>query len=83
MTEQEYIIVTNRAKITAAKNAIANCSTNADSGVSKGQQKTLLDILHTIEARLFRSTERFMEYDELQSILDDFNPYAQIKQENE
>jgi len=64
MTEQEYIVVTNRIRVTSAKNAISGCIAGDDSGISKGQQRALLDILHTIEERLFKKTEAMMEYEE-------------------
>lgn len=64
MNEQEYIVVTNRIRVTSAKNAIGGCSVGDECGISKGQQRVLLDVLHTIEERLFKKTEAMMEYGE-------------------
>ena len=64
MTEQEYTIVTNRVKITNAKNIIADCTAGDDFGISTGQRRALLDILYTIEARLFKKVEVIMEHGE-------------------
>lgn len=63
MIEREYIVVSNRVRITASKNSIASCTTGEGFGISKGQQRALLDILHTIEERLFKQSEELMEYD--------------------
>jgi len=64
MTEQEYIVVTNRTRVTSAKNLIADCTAGDDFGISTGQRRALLDILYTIEARLFKQTEASMEHED-------------------
>jgi hypothetical protein len=61
MTEQEYIIITNRVKVSTAKRLIGECSVGDGLGMSVGQQRKLADILHTIEARLFKKIEEIMD----------------------
>ena len=61
MTEDEYIIITNRVKITNAKNVISDLYTGDDYGVSPGQKLKLTEILFTIEERLFKKTEELMD----------------------
>lgn len=53
MTEKEYIILTNRVKITAAKNHIYDCLDGSDYGISEEEYVELCRILCTIEQRLF------------------------------
>jgi hypothetical protein len=60
MTEDEYIIVTNRVKVTNAKRIIAELTTGDECGVSNGQKVKLTAVLHTIEQRLFKKTEEIM-----------------------
>ena len=57
MKEADYIVATNRVKITTAKNMIADVISGDEFGVTKGQRKALLDILYTIEDRLFGMIE--------------------------
>jgi hypothetical protein len=54
MTEEEYIIATNRVRITMAIRLIGETTTGDEFGVSIGQKHSLTDTLHTIETRLFK-----------------------------
>lgn len=64
MTESDYIIATNRVKITIAKNIIVDVLSGDDWGVSDGQRKALLDVLYTIEDRLFSMIKTEGDMDE-------------------
>ena len=61
MTEKEYIIATNRVKVTAAIKAISDTTTGDEYGISKGQKVTMVNTLHTIEERLFKLIDNMME----------------------
>lgn len=54
MREKEYIIATNRVKVTAAIRHISDLMTGDDVGATKGQQRALIDVLHTMEDTLFK-----------------------------
>ncbi len=57
MKELDYVLVTNRVKITTAKKLIADVLSGDDYGVTDGQRKTLLTILYSVETKLFGMIE--------------------------
>lgn len=57
MTEQEYLIATNRVKITTAKTILFDILAGDDWGVSDKELAELLDKIRLIEKRLFDLTE--------------------------
>ena len=63
MKELEYIIATNRVKITNAIKAISETTHGEDYAISSGQKKVLLGTLHTIEDRLFKLIDGLMEHE--------------------
>jgi hypothetical protein len=53
MTKDEYLIATNRVRISAAKTILFDVSTGDDWGVSGKEMAELLDKICVIEKRLF------------------------------
>ena len=64
MTELEYVLATNRVRITMALKLINETITGDEYGVSIGQKHSLTNTLHTIETRLFKQIDKAMGNDE-------------------
>ena len=60
MTEQEYIIVTNRVKISMAKTAVNEVLSGDNYGVSDDEKKALMQQLYKIESMLFAKSEEII-----------------------
>ena len=61
MTKQEYIVATNRVKVSMSIRMIRDMATGDDSGVSTGQTNTLLGILTSMEEKMFIQLNRMRE----------------------
>jgi hypothetical protein len=53
MKKLDYIIATNRVKVSAAMNLISNTTAGDRCGISGAQKLKLLSILTTIESKMF------------------------------
>ena len=54
MTEAEYILVTNRVKISLAKEAMMHTMAGDDYGLTVGQRTKVLSILTNSEDKIFK-----------------------------
>lgn len=57
MTETEYILVTNRAKISTAKYVVMLTTAGDEYGLTEGQRTKLVSILNNAEDRMFKMIE--------------------------
>lgn len=57
MKETDYIVATNRVKISTAKSVICDTFPGDNYGISKAQRKKLLEILYALEDKLFDMIE--------------------------
>ncbi len=64
MTELEYLIVTNRVRISIAMNAVMECSAADEYGFTVGQRLKVIQILQGAEERLFRLIDDMTTGDE-------------------
>ena len=64
MDEAEYILTTNRVKVSAAKALLADTTAGQAYGLTPGQRTTLLTILNTIEERMFVKIHTIMGYND-------------------
>ena len=57
MNEQDYILVTNRVRVSAALKLVSECNADDDSGdvtgITKGQRLKVVQILHSAEQKMF------------------------------
>ena len=61
MTEQEYIVITNRVRVTEALSLLKAVATGRpcdEYGMSSAQKKTVQDILFSCESRMFKRIEK-------------------------
>jgi len=58
MTEEEYLIATNRVKISLAKDILADTYKGTEYGVDEDEMRSILSILYRTEERLFAMIDK-------------------------
>jgi hypothetical protein len=63
MTENEYIIVSNRVKISIAKQAIGDILPGDECGISHKKRTDLIKTITNLEEKMFKIIEGLVEID--------------------